>query len=110
MKRLEGQLTASVHAESGDHAALAGLLPLLERKVGRILFDGFGTGVEVSHAMVHGGPFPATSDARMTSVGSLAIDRFLRPVCYQNAPAGLLPAALAAANPLGLDRLIDGTR
>lgn len=84
------------------------LMPVLERKVGRILFGGFGTGVEVGHAMVHGGPFPATSDARTTSVGSLAIDRFLRPVSYQDMPDELLPPALQEANPLGLHRLIDG--
>ncbi len=70
--------------------------------------DGFGTGVEVAHAMVHGGPYPATSDGRTTSVGSLAIDRFLRPVSYQDVPDALLPPALQAANPLGLPRRIDG--
>jgi NADP-dependent aldehyde dehydrogenase len=66
----------------------------LERRVGRILVNGWPTGVEVSHAMVHGGPFPATSDSRTTSVGTLAIDRFLRPVCYQDVPAALLPSEL----------------
>ncbi|MBV8667120.1 MAG: aldehyde dehydrogenase (NADP(+)) [Burkholderiaceae bacterium] len=106
---IEGQLTATVHATSADHAAAAKLLPTLERKVGRILFNGFPTGVEVCHAMVHGGPFPSTSDSRTTSVGATAIDRFLRPVCYQNFPADLLPAALADANPLKLARLVDGT-
>lgn len=70
--------------------------------------NGFGTGVEVGHAMVHGGPYPATSDGRTTSVGSLAIDRFLRPVCYQDLPEALLPAALADANPLGVPRSLDG--
>ena len=84
-------------------------MPLLERKAGRILVNGFGTGVEVAHAMVHGGPYPATSDGRTTSVGSLAIDRFLRPVCYQDLPDALLPAALQEANPLNLPRRIDGT-
>jgi NADP-dependent aldehyde dehydrogenase len=68
----------------------------------------FGTGVEVSHAMVHGGPYPATSDGRSTSVGSLAIERFLRPVCYQDMPDQLLPEALKAANPLGIWRRTDG--
>ena len=108
-EHLEGQLTATVHA-TGDDRALAGkLLPVLERKAGRILFNGFPTGVEVSHTMVHGGPFPATSDSRTTSVGASAIDRFLRPVCYQNVPAELLPAELADSNPLKLARLVDGT-
>jgi alpha-ketoglutaric semialdehyde dehydrogenase len=109
LAHLEGQLTASLHLAPEDHAAARDLLPLLERRVGRILVDGFGTGVEVAHAMVHGGPYPATSDGRTTSVGSLAIDRFLRPVCYQDMPDALLPPALQSANPLGLPRRIDGT-
>jgi len=108
LAHLEGQLTASLHLAPEDHAAVRDLLPLLERRVGRILVNGFGTGVEVAHAMVHGGPYPATSDGRTTSVGSLAIERFLRPVCYQDMPDALLPAALRAANPLGLPRRIDG--
>lgn len=70
------------------------MVALLERKAGRVLFNGFGTGVEVCGAMVHGGPFPATSDSRSTSVGDTAIDRFLRPVCYQDVPPALLPAVL----------------
>jgi len=106
---LHGQLTVTVHAQKQDHALAGSLLPILERKAGRVLFNGFPTGVEVSHAMVHGGPFPATSDSRTTSVGASAIDRFLRPVCYQNVPAGLLPQALRDDNPLGLTRLQDGT-
>ena len=73
-----------------------------------MLINGYPTGVEVSHAMVHGGPFPATSDSRTTSVGASAIDRFLRPVCYQNVPANLLPEELRDENPLGLARLLDG--
>jgi NADP-dependent aldehyde dehydrogenase len=108
-EHMEGQLTATVHAAGSDSASAAKLLPTLERKVGRILFNGFPTGVEVSHAMVHGGPFPSTSDSRSTSVGASSIDRFLRPVCYQNFPSDLLPAALADGNPLGLTRLVDGT-
>ncbi len=108
LAHLEGQLTASLHLAPADHADAHSLLPLLERRVGRILVDGFGTGVEVAHAMVHGGPYPATSDGRTTSVGSLAIDRFLRPVSYQDVPDALLPPALQAANPLGLPRRIDG--
>lgn len=105
---LHGQLTVTVHAREADHALAASLLPILERKAGRVLFNGFPTGVEVSHAMVHGGPFPATSDSRSTSVGASAIDRFLRPVCYQNIPASLLPQALRDDNPLGFTRLQDG--
>jgi NADP-dependent aldehyde dehydrogenase len=84
------------------------LLPVLERKAGRILANGFPTGVEVSYAMVHGGPSPATSDSRVTSVGAMAIERWLRPVCYQDLPAALLPEALQSGNPLHLSRLIDG--
>ncbi|MCJ2054435.1 aldehyde dehydrogenase (NADP(+)) [Methylobacterium sp. J-070] len=110
LEHLEGQLTASLHLAPEDHAAARELLPLLERRVGRILVDGFGTGVEVAHAMVHGGPYPATSDGRTTSVGSLAIDRFLRPVSYQDVPDTLLPPALQASNPLKLPRRIDGVR
>ncbi|WP_175426644.1 aldehyde dehydrogenase (NADP(+)) [Azospirillum brasilense] len=107
-ERLEGQLTATVQMEPADGAAVAALLPTLERKAGRILANGWPTGVEVCHAMVHGGPFPATSDSRTTSVGTLAIRRFLRPVCYQDIPAALLPEALRDGNPLGLWRRIDG--
>ncbi|AWY40150.1 aldehyde dehydrogenase family protein [Pseudomonas putida] len=105
---LHGQLTATLIAEAGDLQQHAGLLPLLEQKVGRVLFNGYPTGVEVCDAMVHGGPYPATSDARGTSVGSLAIERFLRPVCYQNCPDALLPDPLKNANPLGISRLVDG--
>ncbi|CAG4911587.1 aldehyde dehydrogenase (NADP(+)) [Paraburkholderia gardini] len=103
-----GQLTATVQMDSIDLAAAKKLVPVLERKAGRILINGFPTGVEVSHAMVHGGPFPATSDSRVTSVGTTSIERFLRPVCYQDFPAGLLPQALADGNPLDLWRRRDG--
>ncbi|MCS6520883.1 aldehyde dehydrogenase (NADP(+)), partial [Burkholderia thailandensis] len=84
------------------------LLPTLERKAGRILANGYPTGVAVAHAMVYGGPFPATSDSRTTSVGPLAIQRFLRPVCHQALSAVLLPLALQYVNPLGVWRLRDG--
>lgn len=107
-EHVEGQLTVTVHAVEADRALAASLMPTLERKAGRILFNGFPTGVEVSHAMVHGGPFPSTSDSRTTSVGASAIDRFLRPVCYQDVPAGLLPLSLVADNPLRLARVEDG--
>ena len=92
-RHLEGQLTATLHIESDDFPLAKRLLPILERKAGRILANGFPTGVEVSYAMVHGGPFPATSDSRATSVGAMAIERFLRPVCYQDLPAGLAAAS-----------------
>ena len=105
---LHGQLTATIIGEPADFERFPELTPLLEQKVGRILLNGYPTGVEVCDAMVHGGPYPATSDARGTSVGTLAIDRFLRPVCYQNVPDALLPDALKDANPLGIQRLVDG--
>ncbi|MDE3735225.1 aldehyde dehydrogenase (NADP(+)) [Pseudomonas resinovorans] len=108
LNSLHGQLTATLIAEPGDLASATTLLPLLEQKAGRLLLNGYPTGVEVCDAMVHGGPYPATSDARGTSVGSLAIARFQRPVCYQNLPDALLPAALQNANPLGIQRLVDG--
>ncbi len=112
LEGLEGQLTATVHVDprsDADTEAARALLPVLETKAGRILFNGWPTGVEVGHAMVHGGPFPATSDSRSTSVGSLAIERFQRPVAYQDVPAALLPAAVADDNPWGLLRRVDGT-
>jgi len=105
---IEGQLTATVHADESDLEEAGRLLPLLELKAGRILFDGWPTGVEVCHAMVHGGPFPATSDSRSTSVGAKAIERFLRPVAYQDVPKSLLPSAIADGNPENLWRRIDG--
>jgi NADP-dependent aldehyde dehydrogenase len=106
--RIEGQLTASLQLTEEDYPTAARLIPVLEQKVGRIIVNGWPTGVEVGHAMVHGGPFPATSDTRSTSVGTLAINRFLRPVAYQNLPQELLPAPLLDANPWQLNRRIDG--
>lgn len=109
LRGLEGQLTATLHMDAADEALAATLLPVLEVKAGRILANGWPTGVEVCHAMVHGGPFPATSDPRTTSVGSMAIDRFLRPVSYQNLSVGLLPPELRDdARGDGAPRLIDG--
>ncbi len=93
---LEGQLTCTLHLEAGDYPAAAVLLPVLERKAGRLLANGFPTGVEVCDAMVHGGPYPASTNFGATSVGSLSIRRWLRPVSYQNLPLGLLPEDLAA--------------
>lgn len=94
LEQLEGQLTMTVQMDDADHPTAQALLPTLERKAGRLIANGWPTGVEVCHAMVHGGPFPATSDGRTTSVGTLAIDRFLRPVCYQGFPETLLPEPL----------------
>ena len=108
---LEGQLTATLQLQDDDESDIAAartLLPVLERKVGRILANGYPTGVEVSTAMVHGGPFPATSDGRSSSVGTAAIQRFLRPVCYQNLPRALLPAVLREPNERGVWRRRDG--
>ncbi len=105
---MHGQLTATLIASTDDLRAHRTLIERLEEKAGRLLVNGYPTGVEVSDAIVHGGPWPATSDARGTSVGTLAIDRFLRPVCYQNYPDELLPQALQNGNPLGLMRLVDG--
>jgi len=105
---LRGQLTATLIVEDSELNTLNEVLALLEQEVGRVRFNGYPTGVEVCDAMVHGGPYPATSDPRGTSVGTLAIDRFLRPVCYQNCPDSLLPDALKNANPLSIARLVDG--
>lgn len=109
-EHLEGQLTVTIQMDEPDLNAARVILPTLERKAGRILVNGWPTGVEVCHAMVHGGPYPATSDSRTTSVGTAAIFRFLRPVCYQSLPEELLPEALKDSNPLRLNRLYDGKR
>lgn len=109
-RSFEGQLTATMHLEQEDKEIARRLLPVLEQMAGRILINGFPTGVEVTHAMVHGGPFPATTDSRFTSVGSMAIERFLRPVCYQDVPAWLLPEAIQDTNPQHLERLLNGDR
>lgn len=105
---LQGQLTATLLADAQDQAAVAPLLELLADMAGRVLMNGVPTGVEVCAAMVHGGPYPASSDARSTSVGTAAIERFARRVCYQNVPDALLPPALQQDNPLGIARLVDG--
>ena len=109
LEDLEGQLTVTLQMDPEDMEYARKLLPVLERKAGRLLVNGFPTGVEVAHAMVHGGPFPATSDGRTTSVGSLAIHRFLRPVCYQDFPAALLPEVLRDGN-AGVPVRRDGKR
>lgn len=107
-RSLEGQLTATIHGDANDLSASRELIALLEQKAGRILINGFPTGVEVCPAMNHGGPYPATTDARFTSVGTAAILRFARPVCYHAMPDELLPDALRSDNPLGILRLVDG--
>ncbi len=107
-RNLSGHLTATVHGSEEELLEYSELLEILEKKVGRLVINGFPTGVEVCHAMVHGGPFPATTDSRSTSVGTGAITRFTRPVCYQSYPQSLLPDELKDSNPLGLMRLVDG--
>ncbi|MDV7599495.1 aldehyde dehydrogenase family protein, partial [Acinetobacter baumannii] len=108
LQSMNGQLTATLIADEADLTEFADVVPVLEEKAGRLLINGYPTGVEVCDAMVHGGPYPATSDARGTSVGTLAIDRYLRPVCYQNYPQNLLPEALKDSNPLQILRLVNG--
>lgn len=105
-----GQLTGTVHATEDDLSEYSEVVPILERKVGRIVYNAFPTGVEVCHSMVHGGPFPATSDGRSTSVGTHAITRFTRLIAYQDSPQSLLPDELKDGNPLSVSRLEDGVR
>jgi NADP-dependent aldehyde dehydrogenase len=107
---LHGQLTATLHGTEGDIAAFGDLIAALERKAGRLVLNGFPTGVEVCHAMVHGGPYPATADSRFTSVGTMAIYRFARPVCFQDFPQAALPEELKDGNPLGIMRLVNGVQ
>lgn len=105
---ISGQLTITFMATEKDLKDFASIISLAKNKAGRIIFNGVPTGVEVSHSMVHGGPFPATTDSRTTSVGTDAIKRFVRPVCYQDAPQDLLPSELQDSNPLGIWRKING--
>ncbi|MES2997344.1 MAG: aldehyde dehydrogenase (NADP(+)) [Verrucomicrobiota bacterium] len=107
---LEGQLTTSIHGTDTEIAQVDDLLAAMENRSGRVIFNGFPTGVEVCHSMVHGGPFPSTSDGRSTSVGSMAIHRFARPISWQSAPQSALPAELRDGNPSGIWRMIDGQR
>jgi NADP-dependent aldehyde dehydrogenase len=107
-RNLEGHLTATIHGTPEDLAEYASLVSILENKVGRLLFNGFPTGVEVCASMQHGGPYPATTDSRTTSVGTGAILRFARPLAYQNFPQTALPAELQDTNPCGIWRLVDG--
>lgn len=108
VRALEGHLTATIHGTEQDLRDFADLIQILETKVGRLIFNGFPTGVEVTHAMVHGGPYPSTSDGRSTSVGTQAIFRFTRLVCYQGFPDNAVPDELKEANPLGIWRMVDG--
>jgi alpha-ketoglutaric semialdehyde dehydrogenase len=105
---LPGSLTATIHAERHEAAEVAELVDALRVKAGRLIWNGYPTGVAVTDAMQHGGPWPATTFPAHTSVGSAAIKRFLRPVTYQDYPPALLPPALRDENPLGLLRLVDG--
>ncbi|WP_345269910.1 aldehyde dehydrogenase (NADP(+)) [Nibrella viscosa] len=107
-RSLHGHLTATIHGTDDELPDYADLIDILEQKVGRLLINGFPTGVEVGHAMQHGGPYPATTDARSTSVGTNAILRFARPVCYQGFPPALLPDELKDGNPLNIWRLVNG--
>ncbi len=107
---LDGHLTASVHGTPEDFQQHSDLIALLETKVGRVVFNGFPTGVEVCPSMVHSGPWPATTDSRFTAVGTAAIYRWARPVCYQNAPELTLPDELKESNPMGIARIVDGKR
>lgn len=103
-----GQLTATLHMNKADTKLASILTPMLGEKAGRVLVNGFPTGVEVCHSMIHGGPYPASTNSQTTSVGTLAIGRFVRPVSYQGAPNSILPEALKNENPLGIRRLVDG--
>ncbi|MFT5883975.1 MAG: alpha-ketoglutaric semialdehyde dehydrogenase [Arcticibacterium sp.] len=107
-RNLGGHLTATVHGSEEELIDYTELLDILEQKVGRLIINGFPTGVEVSHAMVHGGPFPSTTNSRSTSVGTGAITRFTRPVCFQDLPDSLLPDELKQGNPLKIWRKVDG--
>jgi 2,5-dioxopentanoate dehydrogenase len=107
---LHGHLTASIHATPSELESQAELVRLLERKVGRVIFNGYPTGIEVCSAMHHGGPFPATTDSHYTSIGMASIDRFVHPICYQGFPQPALPPELRDDNSRGIWRLVDGRR
>lgn len=107
-RALHGHLTATIHGTPADLAEWKELVDILQTKVGRIIFNAWPTGVEVTHAMVHGGPYPATTDSRVTSVGTAAITRWARPVCWQGFPAEALPEELRDGNPRGIWRRVEG--
>jgi len=110
LETIGGQITASVFGEENELVASARLIRRLGESAGRVIVNGVPTGVEVGPATQHGGPWPASTDVRFTSVGTAALERFVRPVAYQNCPQALLPPALRDDNPLGISRLIDGMR
>lgn len=107
LRVLHGNLTATIHAEDDELDRARAIYSVLREKVGRLIWNGYPTGVEVAYAMQHGGPYPATTAPRTTSVGMTAIKRFMRPVTYQNVPDALVPPALQRANPLGIMRIVD---
>jgi alpha-ketoglutaric semialdehyde dehydrogenase len=107
-EKLEGQLTATIHGTAEDLKNHAGLVRILERKVGRLIFNGFPTGIEVCPSMHHGGPYPAATHSHFTSIGTASILRFVRPLCYQGFPDAALPIELQNGNPKGVWRLVDG--
>ncbi|MEM7144806.1 MAG: aldehyde dehydrogenase (NADP(+)) [Verrucomicrobiota bacterium] len=107
-RSMEGNLTATVHGTEADIEANRELIELLEKKVGRLVFNGYPVGVEVGHATVHGGPYPASADGQSTSIGTMSIYRFARPVAWQDAPESILPQELQEANPLGISRMVEG--
>jgi NADP-dependent aldehyde dehydrogenase len=109
-EKLSGHLTATIHGTDEDLKEYRELIHILEQKVGRLIFNGYPTGVEVCHSMVHGGPYPSTTDSRTTSVGTGAILRFSRPVSYQGFPSTMLPDELKDENPLNIWRLVNGER
>jgi NADP-dependent aldehyde dehydrogenase len=108
LTRLEGSLTAAVHTGAGETELPRKLAETMGRRAGRIIFNGYPTGVAVTWAMHHGGPYPATANELHTSVGTTAIRRFLRPISYQDAPDALLPQELREQNPAGIPRRVDG--
>ena len=108
VKIIPGQLTATILAHKDDHSELVPLVTQLKNKVGRLLFEGVPTGVAVNQAMHHGGPYPASTDGRYTSIGTDAIYRWLRPITFQDCPNTLLPPILQNENPLKIYRLING--
>ena len=110
LESLEGQLTMTIQADADDHPMDMAIVQAMQARCGRLVVNGFPTGVEVCSAMVHGGPFPSTTDARSTSVGTAAIERFSRPFCFQDMPQDLLPGALRDGNPQGIWRLVNGQR
>jgi NADP-dependent aldehyde dehydrogenase len=107
-RQIQGSLTATIHGTPDDLERYSDLVAVLRTRAGRLIFNGYPTGVEVSHAMHHGGPYPATTDSKFTSVGATAIYRFARPVCYQDFPEPMLPPELQNANPRKLWRTVNG--